>query len=90
MKENIKKSKMTNQCEEHIFRFKLNKQQISLYDTDVIALVVGESIKAILDIVVLTYQGKEIEIDGFKFVENDNKIYSLYSRTMKRKKNRNR
>ncbi|MGQ9702539.1 MAG: hypothetical protein ACUVQT_08825 [bacterium] len=78
MKKNTKICKMADQDKEHIFRFELIKPEMFFWGPDAIALVVGANKKAILDVVVLTYKGKEVEVDGFKFVENDNEFNSLY------------
>lgn len=89
MKKNTKIRKRANQDKEHIFRFELIKPEMSFRGPDAIALVIGANIKAILDVVVLTYKGKEVEVDGFKFVENDNEFYSLYPQILKCNKKEN-
>lgn len=47
--------------------------------SNAVVSIIKENLKAILDVVILTYKSKEVEVDGFKLAENENIIYYLYN-----------
>jgi hypothetical protein len=63
-----------------VFRFDLQlKGRKRLYD-DMMVELVREQLCNILDVAVLTAAGKEIRIDGFKFLDDKKNIFGLHKK----------
>jgi len=61
-----------------IFRWKLEERRPKdITGQDALTEFVRDVIKELLDVVVLTYKGEELKIDGFQFM-NSTKINKLY------------
>ncbi len=72
-------NKNTEDEEDYIFHFELNddNKEQKLYDNPLIEMI-RQQINNLLEIVVLTKDGVEIEIDGFKLICNKETNYPLY------------
>ncbi len=61
------------------FRFEINPQdQNSLDDESLIIEVIRKNLVAMLEVVILTYKGKEVKVDGFALFDDEKRIYPLF------------
>ncbi len=73
-----KKNPPINEEEDFVFRFDLSYVQSKGLYNDPIVEMFREQIANILDIVILMEGGKEIKVDGFKFLNNSKIIYQIF------------
>ncbi len=73
-----KTKKVKNQrLNNYIYRYEINTEMPKSVHSDPIIEVIKENLEALLEVVILTYNGKEVTVDGFKLL-NNNEIYSLF------------
>ena len=88
--------KNTNLEGDYIWRFRLDDMSNERCNEDLTVEYIRRQLGELLNFVVLTYDGKKVKIDGFKFtkdlnmnydifVKSDNDSFSNNSRNMKKK-----
>ena len=70
----------TNKDEEkaYVFHFKLEEQISSGKDADALTALVKSQLQSLLNVVVLTRGGKEVEVDGFRFRETGASHHGIF------------
>ena len=78
--------KANKHMDEFVFRYSLNKDEIKqhdpIYENPLIELFLQQLIN-LLDILDFTYQGKEVSVDGFRFINNPQQNFYLFSKEQK-------
>lgn len=65
--------------DEFIFRYELFAEPNKPVYEDPLVELIRSNLEAILDVIVLVSNGKEVTVDSFKLLgEGDNKIYRIY------------
>ena len=68
----------TSSSEDQIFRYRIEKEQVSHHHNRLIELV-RANLENILDIIIPTYNGVEVKVDGFKLLCDRGTEYEMYS-----------
>ncbi|MGB9721992.1 MAG: hypothetical protein ACPL28_11015 [bacterium] len=72
-----KKNKEKVSRNDYIYRYEINVKSHNSVYSDPIIEVIKENLEAILEVVILTCDGKEVSVNGFKLLDGD-EIYSLF------------
>ena len=68
--------------EEYRFRYKLDPRKADeqkVYSDPLLELIRSQ-LERLLDLVVLTYQGEDVKVDGFKPLNDPDKTYDIFRR----------
>jgi hypothetical protein len=67
-----------SKSEDYIFRFKIEEvPREAVYDHPITEMV-RSTLDALLDVVILTEKEREVKVDGFKFINEPEKIYDIW------------
>lgn len=80
MAQEKKNSKEIINDEDYVFRFKLDdidSKNTNILD-DPLAEMTRSQLEALLNIVILTYKGEEVKVEGFKFLNDRETIYKIF------------
>jgi hypothetical protein len=80
MAQEKKNSKENINDEDYVFRFKLDEtdsKNTNILD-DPLAEMTRSQLEALLNIVILTYKGQGVKVDGFTFLNDRETIYKIF------------
>ena len=80
MAQEKKNSKENINEEDYVFRFKLDdtdSKNTNILD-DPLAEMTRSQLEALLNIVILTYKGQEVKVEGFEFLNDRETIYKIF------------
>jgi len=63
---------------EYVFHFKLEEQPPSGKDLDSLTALVKSQLQSLLDVIVLTNAGRDVEVDGFRFIETGSPNHTIF------------
>jgi len=64
--------------QEYVFHFKLEQPLTGAENGDALADLVGSQLRSLLDVIVLTRDGKDLDVDGFRFLESGSPVHPLF------------
>ena len=68
--------------QEYVWRFALKPSDPGVADGDPVVGFVRLTLRELLDFIVLTHQGKEVEVDGFRMQGKPRKNYRIFDRAV--------
>ena len=80
MAQEKKNSKENINDEDYVFRFKLDdtdSKNTNILD-DPLAEMTRSQLEALLNIVILTYKGEGVKVDGFEFLNDSETMYKIF------------
>jgi len=67
----------TGHRDEHIWRFRLEGKPGAGGHADGLVEMTRQQFLALFEVCVLTYQGRRVQVDGFKFLKEDSPVFAL-------------